>query len=83
MRFCTTLCGIVTSHVAGRSTIQLTSGARVKTEGAEVRLGDKVIVSMNHRTGKVAYVWIQGTRTPDPEENQLPEDEHFGFYEED
>jgi hypothetical protein len=83
MRLCTTTGGIVTRRVAGRTTIKLTNGAMVKTDNADVKLGDRVLVSMNLRTGKVAHVWVQGVRTPDPIENQPPEEEHFGFYEED
>lgn len=83
MRLCETLTGIVIGHKAGRSTIRLTNSAKVKVDGADIRIGDKVIVAMNWQTGKVASAWEHTTRTPDPTENQPPEEEHFGFYEED
>jgi hypothetical protein len=38
---------------------------------------------MDLQTGEVANVYLTGTYLQEPEENQPPEEEYFGFYEED
>lgn len=78
-----TITGIVISQKVGHSTIKLSNGAKVKAINTNIKLGDKVIVAMNLQTGKVANVYIPGTYLQEPEENQLYEEDFFGFYEED
>ena len=77
-----TINGIVISYKAGRSTIKLSNGAKVKANDTNIKLGDKVIVAMNLQTGKVANVYLPGTYLQEPEENQQHEEDFFEFYEE-
>lgn len=75
--------GIVISQKTGHSTIKLSNGAEVKADDTNIKLGAKVIVAMDLQTGEVANVYLTGTYLQEPEENQPPEEEYFGFYEED
>lgn len=77
-----TITGIVISRKVGHSTIRLSNGAKVTTNDSSIKLGTKVNVAMNMQTGKVANVYLHGTYLQEPEENQPPEEEYFGFYEE-